>query len=194
MFIRRLFVRKAGQDQFAVNKLENLQKILRGYVHNYIEYTFDYTEMGLYSDASDFLMLSLSGDKEVYPMVYYYLGYFALKSGNEKSAISFYKKGSEAKSDYCFPNRIEDVPILQSAIALGPKDSKAPYYLGNFWYANKQYNDAISCWENSARLNDTFPTVFRNLALAYHNKQGDHQKALIHLKLLSPLMKRTPGY
>ena len=175
-------LRKNADDEVAITKLENLQRLIRGYVHNYIEYTFDYTEMGLYSEANDFLMLSLSGNNEVYPMVYYYLGFFALKRGDEKSAISFYKKGSKVKSDYCFPNRIEDVPILQSAIALNPKDSKAPYYLGNFWYANKQYSNAISCWENSAQLDETFPTVFRNLALAYHNKQDNHQKALLALQ------------
>ena len=50
---------------------------------------------------------------------------------------------------------------------------------GNFWYANKQYSNAISCWENSAQLDETFPTVFRNLALAYHNKQDNgSEKAL----------------
>jgi tetratricopeptide (TPR) repeat protein len=166
----------------AIAKLEILQKIIRGYVHNYIEYAFDYTEMGLYTEASDFLTMSLSGVKEVYPMTYYYLGYFALKNGDEVAAVSFYKKASEAKSDYCFPNRIEDVRVLQYAIALNPEDAKAPYYLGNFWYANKQYGDAITCWENSAHLDKTFPTVFRNLALAYHNKQNEHQKALLTLE------------
>jgi tetratricopeptide (TPR) repeat protein len=169
---------KNVSNQVAIAKLKNLQKIIRGCVHNYIEYAFDYAAMGLYEDASDFLQLSFSSKEDVYPMVYYYLGYFELRTGDDKKAILFYKKASEAKSDYCFPNRIEDVRILQSAIALNPKDSKAPYYLGNFWYANKQYSDAILCWENSSLLDNKFPTAFRNLALAYHNKQNNHQKAI----------------
>ena len=56
-------LRKNADDEVAITKLENLQRLIRGYVHNYIEYTFDYTEMGLYSEANDFLMLSLSGNQ-----------------------------------------------------------------------------------------------------------------------------------
>ena len=53
---------------------------------------------------------------------------------------------------------------------MNPNDAKAPYYLGNFWYAFRQYEDAIECWEISKSIDDQFPTVLRNLALAYYNK------------------------
>jgi tetratricopeptide (TPR) repeat protein len=52
------------------------------------------------------------------------------------------------------------------------------YYLGNFWYAFKNYFAAISCWEKSVVLNDKFPTSHRNLALASFNKLHDHERAL----------------
>lgn len=157
------------------------RKMIRGYVHNYIEYAFDYAHAGLYEEASELLKLALE-DGSSYPMIYYYLGYFADKQGDQNKALNWFKDAAEAKSDYCFPNRIEDVNVLRQAIASLPGDSKAPYYLGNFWYANRQYPDAIACWEKSAQLNDKFPTVFRNLALAYHNKQNNAGAALSSLE------------
>jgi tetratricopeptide (TPR) repeat protein len=77
----------------------------------------------------------------------------------------------------CFPNSIEEILILQHAIEQNPSDAKALYFLGNFWYANRQYPEAIACWEQSATLDNTFPTVLRNLALAYYNKQNEKTKA-----------------
>ena len=56
--------------------------------------------------------------------------------------------------------------------------SKAAYSLGNFWYAARQYDNAVKCWEASARMNPAFPTVWRNLSLAYYNKRNDKDKAV----------------
>src|SRR5690606_20554523 len=104
------------------------------------------------------------------------------KQNNDTECTTWYKKAAAVEPDYCFPNRIEDVTILQAAIAAHPEDGKAPYYLGNFWYAARQYPEAIACWERAAEVNPEFPTVFRNLALAYHNKQRDPAKALTVLE------------
>ena len=49
---------------------------------------------------------------------------------------------------------------------LNPEGAKAPYYLGNFHYAARIYDEAITCWEKSASIDDTYPTVLRNLSLA----------------------------
>ena len=63
-----------------------------------------------------------------------------------------------------------------------PQDSRAPYYLGNFWYGHRRYAEAIECWEKSRQLNEDFPTVHRNLGLAYFNKRGDAEQALASLE------------
>ena len=68
--------------------------------------------------------------------------------------------------------------ILETAQRVNPRDARAPYYLGNFWYAHRCYDDAISCWEQSRELDPNFPTVQRNLGLAYFNKSSDPRKAL----------------
>lgn len=163
------------------NALQQLKKISRGWVHNYIEYAFDYAHAGFYEEATALLNLQVEEAVEVYPMVYYYLGWFAAQQKKDKVALDYFVKAAVANPDFCFPNRIEDVPVLENAKKMNPKDAKAPYYLGNFWYDKRQYDDAIINWEQSVRINDQFPTVLRNLSLAYCNKLNDPAKALVLL-------------
>jgi tetratricopeptide (TPR) repeat protein len=152
------------------NDLAELKNLMRGATHPHIEYALDFAGAGLYDEASQLLSYILVDEDKVYPMVYYTLGYFASQSGNASKAKKYYEKASKMNPAGCFPNRIEEVNILQDAIRINPGDSYAPYYLGNFWYAVRQYDEARACWEKSMLLNDKFPTVLRNLALAYYNK------------------------
>ena len=157
--------------------LEEINRLMCGRAHGYIEYALDFAAAGLYEEAELFLLHFIAEHNPQYPMVYYCLGYFASQRGDAEAAKKYYQQASEIAPDKCFPNRIEEVNILQDAIKVNPEDAKAPYYLGNFWYAFRQYPEAIECWEKSANLDDTFPTVLRNLSLAYYNKLNDKQKA-----------------
>ena len=80
-------------------------------------------------------------------------------------------EAAKLDSLYCFPNKLEDIAALRYAIAHNPADAKAPYYLGCLFYDRRQYETAASLWEKSSQLDPSFPTVWRNLALAYYNKQ-----------------------
>ncbi len=157
--------------------LEELETLMHGATHPYIEYALDFAAAGLYHEASQLLLCSIPEENKVYPMVYYSLGYFASLSGDNQKAKEYYTKASRMCPDKCFPNRIEEVCILQDAIRTNPSDSYAPYYLGNFWYAARQYEEAIACWEASIQLNDRFPTALRNLSLAYYNKLNRKEEA-----------------
>lgn len=55
--------------------------------------------------------------------------------------------------------------------------ANACYYVGCLYYDKLQYEAAVENWERSAQLNPSFPTVWRNLALAYYNKQHDSAAA-----------------
>ncbi len=176
------------QDDAVLNEIHQL---MQDRVHAYIEYALDYAAAGLFNEAEQFLNeYILAKDKgqkaneslhlsplALYPMAYYSLGYFASCAGDVEKAKSYYTQAAQVCPDKCFPNRIEEINILQDAMRVNPSDSKAPYYLGNFWYAARQYPEAMDCWEKSADIDDTFPTVLRNLALAYYNKKGDKAKA-----------------
>jgi tetratricopeptide (TPR) repeat protein len=162
----------------AQQSLDKLKTLARRYVHNYIGYALEYAAAGLYEDASEFLQLHTDEKTDgVYPMVWYYLASWQQRCGNSEKAKAYYEKGSKTDAGLCFPNRLDDIAILQEAIANNPADAKAPYYLGNLWYDKRQYNEAIAAWELSAKKDIYFPTVFRNLGIAYFNKKNDRAQA-----------------
>lgn len=152
--------------------------LLQGNAHSYLEYAFDFGSAGLYREAIELLECALETDAATYPLIGYTLGYFHVCIGDEDRARELYGQAFEVSPDRCFPNRLEEVIVLRQALAVNPGDYKALYYLGNFWYAKRQYGEAIDCWEKSVAINDRFPTVLRNLSLAYYNKMDRKEEAL----------------
>lgn len=147
--------------------LDEMTEMLQGLAKNYDELALDYQAAGLNDEAKAIWDIAVS-KHATSPMTYYYLGR--------------YDEAEQALSDYCFPNRAEDVIALESAKRENPDGSMAPYYLGCLYYAARQYDLAIDNWELSARLNPNFPTVWRNLALARFNKQDRQEEALEYME------------
>ena len=85
-------------------------------------------------------------------------------------------------ADYCFPNALEAIEALQCVVDFAGKAPKALYYLGNLWYDKRRYPTAIAAWERSSREDETFPTVWRNLSLAYFNKMNRPDEAVALLE------------
>lgn len=152
--------------------------LLQGRVNSYIEYSLDFATAGLYDEAVALLDCYLQSCDSPYPMACYAKGYYQARRGKEAEALACYRRGEEADHSYCFPNRIEEVVILQDVIARNGQSAHASYSLGNFWYAARQYDNAVACWELAASIAPDMPTVWRNLSLAYYNKLGDKSKAL----------------
>jgi tetratricopeptide (TPR) repeat protein len=115
-------------------------------------------------------------------MAFYYKGWFEANNGDLNESVSSLQSAAAAAPDYCFPNQTEAVVVLEWAKMQNPADAKAPYYLGNYWYNARQYEQAILNWELSVSIDDRFPTVHRNLALAWFNKQNSSEKALAELE------------
>lgn len=161
--------------------LEQLKTVSRGWDHNFIAYAQDYAHAGLYAEATELLQVYQQGDAHN-TLVAYYLGWLAYQAGEHVVALAHFKAAAMLSPDFVFPNKTEDLVVLQTAIAVNPEDAKAYYYLGNYWYDKRQYPEAIACWEASATIKDDFPTVFRNLSLAYHNKLNDEVRALAALE------------
>ncbi|TKG93367.1 DUF5107 domain-containing protein [Puteibacter caeruleilacunae] len=157
--------------------IDEFKSLIRDNVHNYIEYALDYAEVGLNEEAHALLNIHMERKDSCYPIIWYLKGYLYHKQGKTDKALEAFKIAGKQPADYCFPNKVEELIILQQATMLNPQDAKAWYYLGNFWYGARQYKEAIQCWEQSRGLDSTYPTVHRNLSLAYYNKCNDSQQA-----------------
>ncbi|KAB8290337.1 DUF5107 domain-containing protein [Bifidobacterium avesanii] len=149
-----------------------LEGLMRGFHENYLMAARDYALFGAYGEA---LALLAKAD-QTKPMVRYYEGHYLAQLGRDAEARAAFEAAEAAPSDYCFPNKLEDIAPLERAIATvnGPK---AAYYLGCLYYDKTLADRAIALWERSRDLDPSFPTVHRNLALAYYNKRGDAERA-----------------
>jgi tetratricopeptide (TPR) repeat protein len=166
-----------GKEAEASSIKAELTRIMRGDVHSYIALAQEYGNAGFYKEAIEVINRYIQGTIDVYPMAYYYKAYYLEKAGVFKEADICYELGDSANSDYCFPNSLQDMLVLEAAIKRENSGSKAYYYLGNLLYDKKQYERVIESWEKSVAIDDTFPTVFRNLSLAYYNKANNVEKA-----------------
>lgn len=153
----------------------SMSRIMRGFVHNYLQAARDYAQFGAFEEASE--MLRRCGEDT--PMLHYYEAYYLgqMERGGKETAAAICKRGDAACPDYCFPNKLEDICVLEAAIRVCPDGAMAYYYLGNLYYDKMQYDRAAGLWEESVRLNGSFPVAWRNLALCYYNKLGEKEKA-----------------
>ncbi|AXY78006.1 DUF5107 domain-containing protein [Paraflavitalea soli] len=181
-FERSLIYKQLGNLSEATRALHQVQRLMRNDRNNYFELSLDYAHAGFYAEATDLLSLFINDKGAVSPLVYYYKGWYAMQDKLTAIAAGHFATASRLQPDGCFPNKIEEVLILQAALAINPADAVAAYALGNLWYDKRQYAEAVQCWEQSARANEAFPTVYRNLSLAYFNKLQDKPKALALLE------------
>lgn len=157
---------------------DNWKRTMREPAHNYLELALDYTKAGFYKDA---LYILSSCDTES-PMISYYKGYIYELLGEVESAKEAHTIGEAADYACCFPNRTEEILILESAIRVLGKAPRAHYYLGCLLYDKKQNEKAINHWLLSTEEEPTFAIGYRNLAIAYYNKEKDIDKALVAMK------------
>ena len=159
-----------------VDELSVMKEMMRGEPHNYDEIALDYCAAGCWQEAASLWNIAIA-EGIVTPMTYYYLGW-CLHQGGLSGVKQAFADAVKACPDYCFPNRLEAILALQCAMVQNPDDARAPYYLGNLYYDKRQYDLAMEAWETSARLDGSFPTVWRNLALAFFNKKNEEAKAI----------------
>ena len=159
--------------------LEHMVALMHGNIYNYHETALDYAQARMDDEATLVLQTAIDKGVEESPLTYYYLAYFNTLS----KSIGYLQKAASISPDYCFPNCLEDAHILSSLSFLPlVNDARAPYYLGCLYYDKRQYDVAIEHWERSAQLDPSFPTVWRNLALARFNKQDRQEEALEYME------------
>ena len=163
--------------------IEQMKDMMHQNPLNYHELALDYAQAGLWQECIDVLSVATKSQQTNHPLTYYYIGWAETMLGHEAEANEAFAKGEHADSYCCFPNRLEDILALRCAEAALPQQSaKASFYLGCLYYDKRQYDQAIQAWERSALLDETFPTVWRCLALAAYNKQHDSEKAVRYME------------
>jgi len=143
---------------------------------NFLELAIRYARCGQYRHAVRILGILEEKTDNVSPMVYYYLAYYHNFLGDSAQAAGYLAKGSAASARYCFPSRLESLPVLSWAIEQAPQDAQAKYLLGNLLYSKNQADEAIACWEKAVALDPDNAVAHRNLGYAFHMKD-DHQRA-----------------
>lgn len=159
------------------DRLEEIVTLMHGNAHNYDETGLEFCDAALWQEAETVWQTAIANGA-VTAMTYYYLGWCRLQAGDGEGARKAFAQGAAENPDFVFPNRLEAILALNAALQMNPDDAYAHHYLGNLYYDKRQYNLAIGHWEEAARQKPEFPTVWRNLALAYYNKQNDSSKAL----------------
>ena len=111
-------------------------------------------------------------------MLLYARAHILSRIGRHEEAAAAYGEAAKADLDYVFPVRLEEMLMLEDAIAQNPEDAHALYCLGNFLYDRRRHREAIAMWERSVELDPGFPTAWRNLGFGYYNIIHDPERAL----------------
>ncbi len=145
---------------------------------NYSELMIDYMSAGCWEEALKVTEIAFKALSRPEVILIYFKAWCLFELKRKEEAIETIIVAEKLMPDYCFPNQPEAIIALQKAINLVDYTPKASYLLGNLWYDKRQYPEAIACWESSLVQDDTFPTVMRNLSLAYFNKADNKEEAV----------------
>ena len=111
-------------------------------------------------------------------MLHYHLAALLLHMGDTQGCDDRLRIAGSMPRDRCFPNRLEDIAVLRTAIERNAADAVAPFALGNLLYDRGRHDEAIACWTESAKRDPEFATPQRNLGFALFNIRGDGAAAL----------------
>lgn len=141
-----------------------------------LELSLDYSAAGMLDRAIEVLDYAISVGCDG-PLPWYYRAAFCREAGRGEEAQQSRDQARSASLAYCFPNKLQEFRILQDALDADADDGQASYLLGLLWFSRKHDEQAIACWERAAERLPSFPTVWRNLGLAYFNKRNNRRAA-----------------
>jgi tetratricopeptide (TPR) repeat protein len=144
-----------------------------------LDLTFDLLRAGQIEDALTVVCTEHDSTRDgTAPLLLYVKADIQHRLEREAESSEAYQQAASADPVYVFPSRLEEMLLLERAIAHNPQDASAPYYLGNFLYDRRRYQEAIAHWEDATSLDPIFPTAWRNLGFGYFNVLHDDARAL----------------
>ena len=146
---------------------------LEGDVQTLLDVSFDLAWSGLQEDAFSLLEACVDEVQWNYPILLYTLSWLAHILHQKAQAAAYLEKAEACPTRYCFPARLEEMIVLESAVLRNPSAARAHYYLGNLYYDKRRYREAVRSWRRSVDLDDSFSIPFRNLGIAEFNINHD---------------------
>lgn len=148
---------------------ERFNEVFGEKCENYLDVAYDLISCGFYKKAIEVIDLS----EKAYPLFDYVKAYCYGKTGDDDKESELLKSAEAQETGYCFPSRLDDIPVLENAILKNSGGDNAYYYLGCLYYDRFAFEKATKLWEKCIALNPKHPKAFRNLALSYFDKKGD---------------------
>ncbi len=156
---------------------QELLKRSRGDFRTLLDIAFDYAEAGFFADALG-LLERLPEEARTHYLAPYALGWLHSKIGNKTESERFLRLAARGSADYGFPSQIDELLLLKWVITVQEDDAYAHYCLGNLYYDQERFEDAMHCWQRSVDLRPSFSIPHRNLGIAYFNVLQDGDKAI----------------
>ena len=170
-------------ETLALDPLESLSRFLAGQqipedAQQRLDLVFDLLRMGCLDRALALAEAPCSAQPNGgSTLLRYAQAAILARMGRSGESDAAFRTAAAASADYVFPVRIEEMLILEEAIRHNPADARAHYYLGNLLYDRRRHREAIQRWEQSARLDPGFATVWRNLGFGSFNVLHDEVRA-----------------
>jgi tetratricopeptide (TPR) repeat protein len=177
-----------GNTGMEVVAAEQLRHLLSREPDAVLELTFDYVAIGRNQEAiavlEDAIKAGPSGilavDKtRIHPMLHYTLGYLYGKNGDRERARSQFALGMKGDPAFVFPHRVEEIDVLQAAVAANANDGRAAYYLGNVLASKNRDKEALAAWRDAVKLDASNTIAQRNYARALWLVSQNREEAAV---------------
>ncbi len=143
-----------------------------------------FAELGLNDEAYrilDALFLEKDRRKTDNPIPYYYLAYYASRSGDWENAKRLLSEVKEIHGDGMFPSRLESIDVLEWAIRVthggNDCDARTHLRLGNLYGGLGRLEEAERQWKIAADTHPALSVAWRNLGLMRWKKGNDLSSA-----------------
>ena len=206
VILRALVRHQIGETEEAISSLENLLTVdpldhwakislfllqngkiqlpeaSRNDAQTILDLAFDFLDAGFMAEARELLdahhsapveNVAVPNPLERTAMTHYLRAYIT----GETSDLATARGGNP---DHFFPSRLEEMKVLEWALAQPGSDHLAAYGLGNLFLDRRRHSDAISVWAPAAKAGSSIPQIHRNLAIAIWNHHRNGEAAAVH--------------
>jgi tetratricopeptide (TPR) repeat protein len=183
-FAAALITEKKPGDFFQSEKLSAAPSL------SCMDISFWLMDAGMYEEAV-FLLEGLKTYRGASAMALYTLAYAYTLHGDKNKAIENCRTAGKNPLVDIFPYQLQEITVLENALAINPRDGAASYLLACVLYDKKQPEKAEKFLLNAIKYLPDFYIPYRNLAVAYYSYLKQPEKALPLLKKALSLKPRN---